>query len=288
MKKLLVLSGKGGTGKTTLTSAFIDFGFIKAVADCDVDAPNLHLVTKCNDGIENDFYGLDKAYIDTRQCVKCGKCANVCEFSAIKQSGDQYIVDDIACEGCMTCQIVCPSNAISSIKDISGKTTLFTGKKTLSTARLKTGRGNSGKLVSEVKKNLFKNTHEQLAIIDGSPGIGCPVIASINGVDYVIIVSEPTVSGLSDLERIAQICQTFGTGLGICVNKSDLSPSNTQHIKNFAIKNNIEFLGEIPYDMAVSNAINNGHSIATVKCPAQFALKNIFDKVIKWTNKTTN
>ena len=208
MKQLLILSGKGGTGKTTVAAAFIKLAQAKACADCDVDAPNLHFAL--NKGVpskQTPFYGLDIAYIDQGKCVQCGQCLRHCRFGAIVHKDGGYTIDTPACEGCGVCEAVCPQKAVSLVPDPAGEMMLYSDEKsTFSTAKLKMGKGNSGMLVTEVKKRMRENAlpATPLAIIDGSPGIGCPVIASLNGVDMVLIVAEPSLSGISDMERIVK------------------------------------------------------------------------------------
>lgn len=282
MKKLLILSGKGGTGKTTTSAAFIDFMKAKAFADCDVDAPNLHIVAGVKSEPEtSDYFGLQKSAIDVTLCNGCGLCYENCRFGAIKQVGDHFEVNEYSCEGCGVCSYVCPTNAVSMNDDVSGEVNLYKEGRVFSTAKLKMGRGNSGKLVSEVKAKLAENAPDtEIAIIDGSPGIGCPVIASVTGVDLVLIVAEPSLSGISDLKRIVTTAKILGVKIAVCVNKYDLYIKNTEIIEAFCLENSILFAGRIPYDNAASKAINEGHSLAFVDCPAGNALKNVFHSVL--------
>lgn len=282
MKKLLILSGKGGTGKTTTSAAFIDFMNAKAFADCDVDAPNLHIVAGVKSEPEvSDYFGLQKSTIDATKCTGCGLCYQHCRFGAIKRIDDRCEVNEYSCEGCGVCSYVCPVNAVSMNDDISGIVHLYKEGRVFSTARLKMGRGNSGKLVSEVKAKLFDNAPDaELAIIDGSPGIGCPVIASVTGVDLVLIVAEPSLSGISDLKRIVTTARILGVEIAVCVNKYDLYLKNTEIIEEFCLENAIPFVGRIPYDKTASKAINEGHSLAFVDCPAGNALKGVFQSVL--------
>ncbi len=283
MKKLLILSGKGGTGKTTTAAAFICFAKARAFADCDVDAPNLHLVAgKLAKPTSFDYHGSQKAVIDPEKCIGCGACRSICRFDAISADGKSCFVNEFACEGCGVCTLACPQEAITLQDDIAGEVQLYQDDRTFATAELKMGRGNSGKLVSEVKLAL---THaakdEEFAIIDGSPGIGCPVIASMSGVDLVLIVAEPSVSGISDLNRILKTAAVFQTKSAVCVNKWDTSPEKTANIEQFCLENEISYAGQIPYDAEVSVAINAGKSIAEVDCPASRALREVFDRVME-------
>ncbi len=278
MKKLLILSGKGGTGKTTAAAAFIDFAKARAFADCDVDAPNLHLVTKLKTApMRTDFYGSQKAYIEGNKCTGCGRCVVNCRFEAIRKGHSGYQVDVYACEGCGVCLLSCPAGAVSMRDDIAGEQMLYNGERVFSTACLKMGRGNSGKLVTAVKAALVKNAPEtELAVIDGSPGIGCPVIASISGVDLVLVVTEPSLSGISDMKRILKTAEIFRTKAAVCVNKYDNCAENAEAIERFCAEEGIPFLGRIPYDRHASAAINEGRSLAGVDCPARDALYQVF------------
>lgn len=283
MKKLLILSGKGGTGKTTTAAAFIRFSQAGAIADCDVDAPNLHLVAGAKGEAEEAiFYGGDKAVIDPEKCIGCGLCAQHCRFEAIQKMQDgKYRSDPFFCEGCGVCEFVCPQQAVSLRPDAAGDRQLYKGSPVFSTAMLKMGRGNSGKLVTEVKNAMTRASMADLAIVDGSPGIGCPVIASVSGMDLVLIVAEPSLSGRSDLERLLKTAAILGTKAAVCVNKFDASPQNAEAIEAFCKENDIPFVGKIPYDRTASAAINSGKSIADFDCPARRALYQVYQNTMK-------
>ncbi|NMP37205.1 MAG: 4Fe-4S binding protein [Clostridiales bacterium] len=288
MKKLLILSGKGGTGKTTVASAFIHFAQAKAFADCDVDAPNLHIVAGVDaEPQKSDYYGSQKAVINTDKCVSCDMCREKCRFGAIESTDEKYKVNEFSCEGCGVCVAVCPTGAVTLADDVAGKVELYNGECVFCTAELKMGRGNSGKLVSTVKSTLQKNAHDApLAIIDGSPGIGCPVIASVSGVTMVLIVTEPTMSGLSDLKRILKTVTAFHSRAAVCVNKADINNTMTAEIENYCEENKIPFVGTIPYDKQASVAINAGKSIAETDCTAKQAIKEIFDRMMRMMEVT--
>lgn len=281
MKRLLILSGKGGTGKTTTAAAFIQFSKSRAIADCDVDAPNLHIVTEKNNECKTkEFIGSNKAVIDENACVHCGICAEKCRFDAILDKGKSYYVDEYNCEGCGVCQYVCPKDAVRLVEDVAGEQRLYLGDAVFSTATLKMSRGNSGKLVTAVKLDMLKHAPAtELAIVDGSPGIGCPVIASVSGMDLVLVVAEPSISGLHDLKRLVKTADTLGTKLAVCVNKWDQSPENTECIVSFCEENKIPFTGKIPYDKTASKAINEGKSLAEIDCAARTALLEVYENV---------
>jgi MinD superfamily P-loop ATPase len=279
MKQLLILSGKGGTGKTTVAGAFIKLSNVKAYADCDIDAPNLHLIMQQESIPENsDYYGLDKAVIDKDKCLMCNLCYDSCRFDAI----NDYTVSLYDCEGCGVCEAVCPASAINLMPYKAGDMTLYRGNQVFSTAELKMGSGNSGMLVTEVKKNMrLAAADADFAIIDGSPGIGCPVIASISGVTMVLVVAEPSLSGISDMKRIIETSKKFNTKLAVCVNKYDTNIENNETIKQFCQGNKIDFVGEIPFDKKAVEAVNNGLTIVDIDCAAGEAVREIYKKTMK-------
>ena len=281
MKQLLILSGKGGTGKTTVAGAFIMLSNAKAYADCDIDAPNLHLIMEQKSEPENsDYYGLDKAVIDKGKCIKCNLCYENCRFDAINNC-DGYEANIYDCEGCGVCEALCPSSAISLVPYKAGDMTLYRGYKVFSTAELKMGSGNSGMLVTEVKKKMRLASDADFSIIDGSPGIGCPVIASISGVSMVLIVAEPSLSGISDMKRIIETAERFNTKIAVCVNKYDTNTENNEKIKKFCKNNNIKFVGEIPFDKKAVEAVNNGLTIVDIDCAAGDAVRKVYKETIK-------
>jgi MinD superfamily P-loop ATPase len=282
MKQLLILSGKGGTGKTTVASAFIKLSNAKAYADCDVDAPNLHLVmSHINEPQRTNYYGLPKAEIDTELCIQCDQCRQNCRFDAIAVDTD-YRVDPFSCEGCGVCEAICPVSAISLKPSIAGELMLYKEAAVFSTAQLKMGSGTSGMLVTEVKKQMKSAAKDaEIAIIDGSPGIGCPVIASLSGVDMVLIVTEPSISGISDMERIIKTAEKFQTKIAVCINKYDTNIEKTEQIETFCQKFKLPFTGRIPYDSEAVKAINNAKSIVDMDCAAGRAVRDVFDKTMR-------
>ncbi|MEA4849780.1 MAG: ATP-binding protein [Clostridiaceae bacterium] len=283
MKQLLILSGKGGTGKTTVASALIELSRSRAFADCDVDAPNLHLViSRMSEPEKTDYYGFGKAVIDGSKCARCGLCEENCRFGAIKD----FVVGEFECEGCGVCVEICPVQAITMRDHISGELMLYRNdQRVFSTAQLRMGSGASGKLVTAVKKQLVQEAPDaELAIIDGSPGIGCPVIASISGVNMVLIVTEPTISGMHDMERIIDTSKHFGVDCTVCINKFDVNLINTKEIESYCSSFKIPVVGLIPFDETVIKAVNRCQSIAGYPdSPAGNAVisiwKNIYNRI---------
>ncbi len=283
MKQLLILSGKGGTGKTTIAAAFIKLSAAKAYADCDVDAPNLHLIMGQNsEPGKIDFYGLPKAEINKELCIKCDRCRQNCRFDAILVN-EEYTIDAFACEGCGVCEALCPVGAVALKPAVAGELMLYSDEgRIFSTAQLKMGSGTSGMLVAEVKKQMRSAAENaELAIIDGSPGIGCPVIASLSGADMVLIVAEPSVSGISDMERIIKTAATFQTKAAVCVNKYDTNIANTERIEEYCRTNNLPFVGRIPFDPEAVKAINDSLTVIDIDCPAGNAVREVFNKTTK-------
>ena len=284
MKQLLILSGKGGTGKTTIASAFIKLSGARAYADCDVDAPNLHLIMgHDSEPRRTDYSGMPKAEIDTDLCIQCDQCIQQCRFDAISADSGKYKVDKFDCEGCGVCELVCPVGAVSLKPAVAGELMLFVdSNRAFSTAQLKMGSGHSGMLVTEVKKQMKDvAVNAEFAIIDGSPGIGCPVIASLSGVDMVLIVAEPSISGISDMERIIKTAEIFRTKTAVCINKYDTNNENTKRIEEFCRKKGLPFVGKIPFDPEAVKAINNGKTIVDIDCPSGQASKKVFDNTMK-------
>lgn len=279
MKQLLILSGKGGTGKTTVASAFIELGKIHAYADCDVDAPNLHLVvSQACTPTKTDYFGFGKAVIDSSKCIHCGLCEQNCTFGAIENE----VVGIFECEGCGVCEAVCPVEAIKLSDYASGDLMLYEAENQLfSTAQLKMGSGASGKLVTAVKKQLPpKMADDEIVIIDGSPGIGCPVIASISGVDMILIVAEPTISGIHDMKRIIDTAKHFNVKCIVCINKFNVNLDNTEKIEKYCAELEIPLIGKIPFDGAVVKAVNSCNSIACYpESMAAIALSEIWNKI---------
>ncbi len=265
MKELVVISGKGGTGKTSIVAAFAALAKNAVLADCDVDAADLHLVLNPTIKQTTDFSGGKQASIIAEKCIGCRKCQDLCKFDAIKLDGPAndlvaktYRVDPISCEGCKVCVEFCPADAIEFNDQINGQWFISdTRFGTMVHAELGIAEENSGKLVFLVRKETKRIAEEQkkdLIIVDGSPGIGCPVIASITGADLVLIVTEPTLSGKHDLERVAELAAGFGMPVLVAINKFDLNPDMAEQIEQDAQKRNIKVVGKIRYDKAITKA----------------------------------
>jgi MinD superfamily P-loop ATPase len=262
VKELVVISGKGGTGKTSLMAAFASLAENKVLCDADVDAADLHLLTAPDIMERHDFQGGGVAVIHPDRCSACGLCRDLCRFNAIS---DAFIVDPIECEGCGVCVDFCPEDAIDfPIKTCGEWFISNTRFGPMVHARLGIAEENSGKLVTLVRqeaKKLAENNQLSLLITDGPPGVGCPVIASIGGASAILIVAEPTVSGLHDMERVAQLAAHFKVPGMVCVNKFDLNPDQTNAIEKLARENNMSVVGRIPFDPAFTESMVKGQTV---------------------------
>ena len=258
MKEVVVLSGKGGTGKTTLVGSLASLVERKVLADCDVDAADLHLLLNPTSREESDFWSGQVAFIDPGKCLQCGLCQDVCRFGAV----NDFTVDPVSCEGCGFCSRVCPGGAITMNENLSGQLFLSeTRYGLLVHARLGIAQENSGKLVSQVRQRARQIAEEQQAdyiISDGPPGTGCPVISSLSGADLAILVTEPTLSGMHDLERITGVCAHFGVPPCVCINKFDINEENTREIERYCAARDVSVIARIPFDNAVTRALING------------------------------
>jgi len=280
MKQLTIISGKGGTGKTTITAAFASLSNSHVIADCDVDAADLHLILIPDIEKSDDFQGGKSAVIDKEKCSMCDECINVCRFDAIRN----YIVDPISCEGCGFCFRVCPEDAIFMEQHKSGKWFISKTKCGYMThAKLGIAEDNSGKLVTLVRqqaKLIAERDNMDYVIIDGPPGIGCPVIAAITGVDLLLAVTEPTLSGIHDLERVIGIAKHFNIPVQVCINKYDINLDNTRKIKEYCNKNNLQLIGKIKYERDVVKAMVNKKSVIEYPCgEVTEEVKRIWNKV---------
>ena len=258
MKEVVILSGKGGTGKTSIVGSFAALAQKKVLADCDVDAADLHLLLNPSITEENEFWSGQVAVIDDEECTQCGLCQDVCRFDAIKD----FRVDPVPCEGCGFCSHVCPVEAITMKESLSGHWFISDTKYGhLVHARLGIAQENSGKLVALVRqqaKQIAKRDGLDFIISDGPPGIGCPVISSLSGANLALLVTEPTLSGIHDLERVRGVCHHFGIPALVCVNKYDLNEDNTHQIENYCLNQGVEVAARVPFDNTVTEAIVQG------------------------------
>jgi MinD superfamily P-loop ATPase len=259
MKELVIISGKGGTGKTSVTASFAILAGNAVVADCDVDAADLHLILSPQVREHHEFRSGHEAIIRQADCMGCGACADYCRFDAIRRDGDRlFTIDPVSCEGCGVCVRFCPNQAIDFPERLCGEWMVSrTRCGPMVHARLGVAAENSGKLVSTVRRAARRIAEEDghsLVIVDGPPGIGCPVIASLTGATSVLIVTEPTVSGEHDLERVLALTKHFDIPAVICVNKWDLNPDMTQRIEDQASRKGARVAGRIRYDRAVTEA----------------------------------
>ncbi|WP_295422001.1 ATP-binding protein [Sulfurovum sp.] len=262
MREVVVISGKGGTGKTSISSSYAYLASKDAVVcDCDVDAANMHLLLDADFKEQEDFYSGELAVIDPNLCNNCGKCFDVCRFDAISKEPEYHAVDPISCEGCHYCSRVCPNGAIEMVTQKAGDlfvSEIKTGAKMVH-AKLGFGAENSGKLVSKVKrvgKEMALKEDKEYVITDGSPGIGCPVISSLSGANLVVLVTEATVSGLHDLKRVHQLTKTFNLKVVAIINKCDLNGEITKKIHDYLSKEGVQVIASLAYDENFTKAMS--------------------------------
>lgn len=267
MKKLVIVSGKGGVGKTVITASLAfslnGEGIKPVVAEGDVDTPNLHLLLGFKpEGVSKVLRASRKAKIDSVKCLDCGACYEACQFSAIRRGRGKYYVDTYLCEGCGTCSLVCPVNAISISEELTGE--IYVGSTRygfpMVTAKLRAGEKNSGLLVTEVKK-LAESLRGDLTLIDGAPGIGCEVISAISGSDYVIAVTEPTPPSFNGFKRLLELTHYFKVQTGLIVNKSTINESYLIKLESYAKERNVEILAKLPFDFKVVEALATGKPV---------------------------
>lgn len=270
MKEIVVISGKGGTGKTSITASFSYLaGQNVVLADCDVDAADMHLLMQPDFNIAEDFYSGQLAEINSDKCTQCGQCVEICRFDAISVKNGQYVVEPLNCEGCGYCSRVCPSDAITMEDQNVGKWFISTTRvgNVMVHARLGIGAENSGKLVAQVKreaKRIAEEMNQEYVLVDGSPGIGCPVISSLSGANFVVLVTEPTLSGFHDLKRIFQLVKKFHIRVGCIINKFDLNPQVTLEIEKFLTREKIIHLANLCFDDVFTEAMINGQTVVEV------------------------
>ncbi len=290
MKELVVISGKGGTGKTSLAASFAMLAERPVIADCDVDAADLHLLLKPEIVRREKFIGGKKARIKAGHCIACGKCEELCNFDAIYfdgcgngRVGRTFRIDPFACEGCGVCVRFCAEKAIEFHPVLSGEWYVSnTRYGPMVHARLGIAAENSGKLVSTVRKEarrIAEEKHRSLIIVDGPPGIGCPVIASLTGASLVLVVTEPTVSGEHDLERVLKLARHFDMPAAVCVNKWDLNPEMTERIENMASCSGAKLAGRVRYDRAVTAAQIQERAVVEIAAPCVQDIQHVWKQL---------
>ena len=262
MREIIIISGKGGTGKTSLTGAFAHLASNKIICDLDVDAPDLHLLLQPTKERREEFYSGHEAQINGEKCDGCGLCASLCQYGAIRENGAGFAVDPRRCEGCKVCVAFCPVAAIRFPEKHCGQWYLASSRfGPLVHAQLFPGGENSGRLVMVLKqqaRELAKARGADLVLCDGAPGIGCPVISSLSGAHLAVAVTEPTPSGRHDLERVARLCGHFQVPLAVIINKHDLNPDETDRIEVFCGEEGYPVLGRLPHDPLVTQAMVQG------------------------------
>jgi MinD superfamily P-loop ATPase len=283
MREIVMASGKGGTGKTSFAASIASLWDTKVVADCDVDAANLNLLLKGEVEETYDFFGGRKATISLCSCTRCDRCREVCRYHAI--SAD-YIVDKLSCEGCAACKVVCPAGAVLFEEMLSGHYYVArTGtKESLVFAELLPGAENSGKLVSAVRakaREIAERSGTETILIDGPPGIGCPVISSLTGASLAVLVTEPTMTGRHDLERVFGLAAHFDMETAVVINKGDVNPVLTEEIESFCTHRGSHVLGAIPYEPMITEAQRQGKTILDYApdCAASHAIGQIYEKL---------
>lgn len=284
--EIAIISGKGGTGKSSITAAFASLNEDVVLVDCDVDAANLHIIFDPKHDEEFVYNGGDKAILDQDICTNCGLCVTYCRFDAIAFKNGRVEIAELACDGCQLCYRICPVHAIHM--EPNDKSRMFSGSfrhGRMVYGRLAPGEENSGKLVNMVREKA----REQAAIyalkniiIDGPPGVGCALISTITGTDNVLIVTEPSLSGLHDMKRTVEICNQFSLKIWVLINKSDLNTRMAEQIENYCTENSIEVVAKIPFDRVVVDAMVNCKSISEYapNSPITIALREAYNKII--------
>jgi MinD superfamily P-loop ATPase len=283
MKQIVVISGKGGTGKTILTASFADLAKSKVMVDCDVDAADLYLLLHPAIKERHEFRSGKTARLDKKICDQCGRCIAVCRFDAIS---DDLAIDPVSCEGCGLCSLVCPVKAITMEENIAGEWFVSDTKYgPFVHAKLGIAEENSGKLVAKIRrvaKEIAERDWFDYVIIDGPPGIGCPVIASLSGVDCAVVVTEPTLSGLHDAERVIEVCAHFKVPVKMVINKYDLNIDVAKKIEAYCRSGNVEIAGEIKFDSSIPKTLVKGiTAIEGASEEVTKEIKNIWKKVIE-------
>jgi MinD superfamily P-loop ATPase len=289
MKEIVIISGKGGTGKTVIAASFAVLAKEKVMADCDVDASNLYLLLHPEIKEKNDFYAGIIPSINLEKCTNCGRCQEVCRFDAIETIKGQTVIDFISCEGCGLCALVCPVQAIQMKENLCGEWYISKTKYgPLVHARLGIAEENSGKLVTLVRQNaraIAKKNNFELLIVDGPPGIGCPLIATLSGANLAVVVTEPTLSGIHDLERVVKVAQHFGVKTVVIINKYDINLENSVKLEEWCRKDNIPVIGKIHFDNIITEALVKGVPVVEYSDnKAAKEIKDIWQKLEDLTN----
>lgn len=293
MRELVIVSGKGGTGKTSLAACFSLLAPRPVIADCDVDAADLHLVLAPRIERRERFVGMKKARIMAGHCTACGKCEEICRFAAVRfdgggngKVGRTFRIDPVACEGCGACARFCAEGAIAMEAPLAGRWFVSSTRVgPLVHARLEPGGENSGKLVAAVRgeaKRIAASGNHPLVLVDGPPGIGCPVIASITGATAVVAVTEPTVSGEHDLERILSLARHFSIPAAVCVNKWDLNPAMADAIERRAAELGARPVGRVRYDRTVTLALMRQLAVVELDAPSAPDIRIAWNELSRW------
>jgi len=296
MKHIVVLSGKGGTGKTTVTAVLAhlaseDPGTRAILVDADVDAANLELLLAPSIIETHEFVGGQVAVIAADLCSGCGLCADVCRFDAVRANNGLYTIDPMACEGCATCKTQCPDAAITILPQVSGRWFFSTSRYgPLFHARLSPAQESSGKLVTLLKQQAHAQAVQEcypLMIVDGPPGIGCPAIAAVSGADLVIVVTEPTAAGIHDMQRVLELAAHFGIRSLVCINKADLYPAGTEQIMNHCQQNGLPVVGRLPFDLSITEAMVHGQTITAYlpNSPVSRVLREIWQGILTFVHE---
>jgi MinD superfamily P-loop ATPase len=288
IQELVIISGKGGTGKTSLTASFAVLAHRPVIADCDVDAADLHLVLSPEILRRHEFYSGHEAVIRQGDCIGCGQCASLCRYDAVRLNNNAskepfFFIDPVGCEGCGVCVRFCPEEAIDFPEKRCGEWMMSdTRCGPMVHARLGTAAENSGKLVSTVRREARKIAEENghaVILVDGPPGIGCPVIASVTGASKVLAITEPTVSGEHDLERVLSLARHFSIPAAVCVNKWDLNPDMTMRVEDSARHSGAEVVGRIRYDPGVTRAQLMERAVVEIDTPCAEDIRHIWARM---------
>jgi MinD superfamily P-loop ATPase len=285
IQELVIISGKGGTGKTSIAASFAVLAGFPVIADCDVDAADMHLILAPSVRERHEFRCGNEAVIRPDDCTACGRCRDLCRFDAIAEvkGGGSYVVDPVACEGCGVCVRFCPAQAIDFPEVMQGEWMVSeTRSGPMLHARLGIAAENSGKLVSTVRREARRLAEEKghrLVLVDGPPGIGCPVIASMTGTSQTLVVTEPTVSGEHDLERVLKLARHFDIPTAVCVNKWDLNPEMTERIEALAVRSGARIAGRIRYDRAVTLAQIQEKAVVEIDAPSAGDIRLVWESL---------